>query len=487
MSFDNPLVDLDVERAVLGGILLDNEALLLVNAVITASDFSDPVHQLLFEVFTELDCRGCPIDIRTVAAELRVRERINTARGAQYLGELTDEVPTVAHIVAHARIVADLAARRRIRDEARMIAVRAADGNISVEAVIDKGMETLTLAARNIQGLTSHRSVGDVLNELANSVVARRRHGFSLPWPTLDRALRGLRGGRLHIVAGLTSMGKSTLARNIATALAAPNAWFNPIANDNTRFDHDAVKTVVPVLFFCLEMSVMENSVQAMAACIGVSGDSIERGLLTSAKISEYMRVRAIFNQCPLRFDDEAESVARICAVARRFKREHGPCVVIVDYLQLCDAAGLTHEREPTRERQVASMSRAFKRLAMRLDVPVIVLSQLSRRGDRDDECPRLSDLRDSGALEQDADVVIFLWGRRPQGHDPTQEVNCTIAKQRGGPSGVTIPLILHRAPTRFEEAPGAAVALPVGDYSQNDPELVQDHSLNDGAGRCPT
>lgn len=460
------LADLEAERAVLGGILLDNEAFAVVDTQVAAGDFWHPAHGVIYEVFADLDGRGVPIDIITLSEALRARDRLNTVGGAQYLGELTDVIPTIAHIASHSGIVADLAARRRVRDEALQTALRAADCTTPIETVADHGAEAMQAAARGASRASTLRSVGDALEAVAARTLAGTRHGFPLPWPTLDRALRGLRGGRQHVIAGLTAMGKSTLARNLATSLAAPAAWFAPrfTANVSEAMERAAAarRAPVPVLFFALEMPVEENAIQVMASCIGASGEAVERGVLTDLQIKAYTAARNALDGCPLRFDDVTEAAARMCAIARQFRRQHGPCVVIVDYLQLCDPAGLTTEQTPTRERQVAAMSRAFKRLAVRLDVPVVVLSQLSRRGDRDEACPKLSDLRESGSVEQDADAVIFLWGKRPQGHDAVQEVNCTLAKIRGGCAGVTLPMRLHRAATRFEEAPDALLSLPI-------------------------
>jgi replicative DNA helicase len=468
-----PLTDPEAERAVLGGILLDNEAFTVVDTQLAAGDFAHPAHGVLYEVFGELDRRGSPIDIITVSEALRARDRLNTVGGAQYLGELTDTIPTVAHIASHASIVADLAARRRVRDAALQVALRAADGTAPIEAVADAGAEALQGAARGARGATTLRTLGDALDAVTARTLEGARHGFPLPWPTLDRSLRGLRGGRQYVIAGLTSMGKSTLVRNLATSLAAPAAWFAPRPGDDRRMADErallARRAAVPVLFFALEMPVEENSIQVMASCIGASGEAVERGALTDAQINAYTAARNVLDGCPLRFDGETEAAARICALARQFVRQFGRCVVIIDYLQLCDPSGLTTEQSPTRERQVASMSRAFKRLAMRLDVPVIVLSQLSRRGDRDEACPKLSDLRESGAVEQDADAVLFLWGKRPKGTDIMQEVNCTLAKVRGGCAGVSVPMVLHRASTRFEESPDAMLSLPIEEPSFED------------------
>lgn len=480
-----PLSDVEAERAVLGGILLDNEAFAVADTQVAQGDFWHPAHGLLFEVFADLDRRGSPIDIITVSEALRARDRLNTVGGAQYLGELTDAIPTVAHIASHAGIVADLAARRRVRDEALQLALRAADCTTPIESAAERGAEAVQAAARGARAASTLRSVGEALDAVAARTLQGARHGLPLPWPTLDRALRGLRGGRQIVIAGLTSMGKSTLARNLATSLAAPAAWFAPRFADDPAEAAErarlARRAPVPVLFFSLEMPVEENSIQVMASCIGASGEAVERGALTDAQIRAYTAMRNVLDGCPLRFDGETESAARICAIARQFRRACGPCLIVVDYLQLCDPAGLASEQSPTRERQVAAMSRAFKRLAMRLDVPVVVLSQLSRRGDRDEACPKLSDLRESGAVEQDADAVLFLWGKRPQGHELVQEVNCTLAKIRGGCAGVTLPMRLQRAATRFEEAPDALLSLPIEEPPREEPSLDDDFPPLDG------
>lgn len=483
-SHDDPLSDLAAEQAVLGAILLWPDTLGEVDAIVVSTDFLDPRHEVLYDALKAI--REQPdavtehgsVNSAVLTRHLRSIERFNTVGGSQYLSEITDATPTAAHARVHAQGIAELAARRRIRDEHLRGARSAADPSIPVDVLVERAAEDLRRAA--VGGAPRNTLVGvghalDHVEERRQQGVMRR--GYPLPWPTVDTTVRGLRRGATYVIAGLTSMGKSTFLRNLATALAAPKVWFPQGSSDSAR-------GAVPVIVFTLEMPSEDNAVQVAASIVGCSGDAIERGVLEDSERQRLVEARNTLDGAPLVFDAETEHPERMAAIVRRFKRDFGDCVVAVDYLQLCDPAGLAEEKNPTRERQVGAMSRFFKRrIALALDVPVVLLSQFNRSADGEDgqkaKKPRLKDLRESGAIEQDADVVMFLWGERPKGHDVFQDVTCTIAKVRGGAANVDVPLRLHRRSTRFSEIDGGvggADGFPAIDSPPNYQEPNHDH-----------
>lgn len=453
------LYDLDAERATLGAITLDVSVLADVLAILQPGDFYDPRHATLLEALVAIDGKpdaaiGGHVNMVALKRHLHAVDRFHTVGGSQYVAELSDCVPTAAHARESARLVAELAARRRVQERALIAWKGAADLRRPIDAVADESSNALLAAAKGGKAVSSLCPVGAALQRVTERIGTANPRGLTTPWPTIDDAIRGLRGGRFHLVAAKTSMGKSSFARNLATALAAPTTFYD--AEDTRRN-----LAPIPTLYFALEMPTDENAAQVMASVLRCSGADVENGTFTRHGITmdDYCAARRVLDAAPLFFDAETDSTARQIAIARqfarRYKRTHGQVVVIVDYLQLANCDGLVTEKDPTRERMVGAMSFAWKRFAMREDVPVIALSQLNR-GCGDDECPKLEHLRESGSLEQDSDVVMFLWGKLPEGGSITQSITCTLAKIRGGPRGVAVPLTFHRASTRFHETEAA-------------------------------
>lgn len=452
-----PLCDLAAERATLGAVTMHAAVLADVLAIVQPGDFHDDRHRVVLDALVAIDGRPDATDrgavnLVALGRELRRAGRYNTIGGAQYVEELSTCIPTAVMARESARVVADLAARRRVRDSALTTAKHAADAGRPIDATADSAATAILAASKGGVPRTSVVSLGTSLQRLEDRVGTAATRGLALPWPSLDNALRGLRGGRLHLLAAKTSMGKSSLARNLATALAAPSVYYG--ANDER-----SRAAPVPVLYFAAEMPTDENTTQVMASLLECAGSDVENGTLTPDRMQAYCDARGALGEAPLFFDDETNQAAQQIALARQFARKHKPrgkdgdaqVVIVVDYLQLCDPAGLVAEKNPTRERMVGAMSFAWKRFAMREDVPVVILSQLNRECG-DDECPKLNHLRESGSLEQDSDVVMFLWGKLPDGPALTQDITCTLAKIRGGPRGVAVPMTFQRKATRFYE-----------------------------------
>lgn len=457
------LEDHDVERYALGAAMLYPDALADLVAVAAPDDLTGTGHAELLRALVAVDAQPggrvgdgsiASIDAAHLRAEL-TRRGVAHAVTVQYAVSCTDatrdgDPPTPLGARVAAARIADLAQRRRLAHAAREIAALALSEATAGDAVA-AALVRLESVARTGDGSRAGRTYAAALTALLTRD-RREAAGWALPWPSLSAALGGARRGRLIVVAARPAVGKSAWALNAALALAAPRAW-----------DPRSVDAPVPVLFFALEMPDEELAGRGCAALARVNARDLELGEVQPDDEADVARAVDGTRKAPLVIDDRTTSVARMRTVAQAFFRRHGPGVVIVDYLQLCDARGLDLERDANRERRVAEMSRAFKLLAKELGVCVILLAQLNRTHS-DTERPDLRALRESGAVEQDADAVVFLYGPKPKPGELTRDVKAYVAKCRGGAGDVEIPLRYVRAHTRFDEAEGAYDALPLDD-----------------------
>lgn len=467
------LVDVRSERLVLGAMQLYPTFALEMTAGLSAESFGEPSHGPMFDALRECVERHGEVDYTRLARILADRRRLNVVGGIQGVNDMTDasgrlagDMPTPFEAEAAARRVAELALRRAVVERAQRAITKACDADEPIDVVIDFAQQTMQgVAASDAQ---HGRSIGAAMVELFDG--RARTSGIGLPWPALSAAIGGLRKKRLIVIAGRPGTGKSAFANNLALALAAPAAWWPEAPH---------LPAPVPVIFFALEMSDVENAARAVAAVVRrISGQEIENGN-TEGREAEMSAASRSLDRAPLHYDEHTRSVARMRSVARSFFALHGPGVIVVDYLQLAKATGLDVEKNANRERHVSAMTAELKAIAKDLDVPVVLLAQLNRAGASEDEAPRLENLRESGAVEQDADVVIFLWGKRPAPGDATQVVHVTVAKARGSSAGGDYPMVFHRRETRFEEAEGAEMSLPL-----EAPDLPEDESYNVGGYR---
>src|SRR5271155_1095868 len=437
-TLEKPLPNnLDAERSVLGAILLDNNALNAAIENLRPEDFFLDQHRRVFTQMISLGEAQQAIDLITLTEELHRRGDLEAAGGAPYLASLADGMPKVSNIEHYARIVKEKAMLRNLIHTTHNIQQRAFEGEDGADMILDNAESSIFLLAeaRVKAGLIP---VKDIVRDNFERLEKIFREGKSITGiPTgyveLDKLLSGLQASELLILAARPSQGKTALALNLA--------------------ENIAIRGGQPVAFFSLEMSKESLLQRLVAAVAQIDAHKFRTGHLNKDDWRRMTEALGIISSAPLWIDDAGSiSVLEIGAKARRLKREKGLSLLIVDYLQLITARG----RFGNRQEEVSSISRALKGLAKELQIPVLVLSQLTRAPERDERGPQLSDLRESGAIEQDADVVMFIYrphffkvGAAPEERDQT---DLLIAKQRNGPTD-KVRFVFRSRLTRFEEA----------------------------------
>lgn len=433
-----PRSDVEAERAVLAAVLLDGDCsegvLARTSAVLAPDDFYHPAHGVVFDAMLALGARSEPIDIITLADELRRRERLNTVGGAQFLGELTESMPTTAHCETHAQIVADHAFARRMRNATFELATRA--DTETPEALLELASQLFTRASQ-ARGRAKLKSMSQVLVELCTRIEQQGGQGEGMSVPTgfrrLDVLSGGLRGGMLTLLAGRPGMGKTAFVENIVTNVA--------------RADRT-------VLFFSEEMPAREVVNRRVSADAELDARKALAGSLNPDEVARYFGAAHKASGLPIWFEDSGRvSAVDIATLARRARFQlRSVALIVVDYVQRLrpiDPAAPKNE-------QVGASARELKNLAKELDVPVVVLSQLNRDVEkRPDKRPTAADLRDSGELEQEADLIACLFREwvYDRSKDPTR-AELIVAKHRGGPCFETIPLLFDGPRTLFSDVP---------------------------------
>ena len=455
-----PPYSLEAETAVLGGMLIDRDAVSRAIEVLNETMFYREANRRLFRSMSRLYERGDVIDVITISDELKKTAELDAAGGFDYLAALVDAVPTAANLEYHARIVREKALLRRLVESASHIIRDAYDqGERDVEEILDQA------EARIFQVAESHKREGFVwIKEILWSAFEHIERlqasstgvtGVATGFPDLDRLTTGLQRGDLCIVAGRPSMGKTSWVLN---------------ASANAAITHN-----VPVALFSLEMSA-EQLVQRFLCAEGrIDAQKLRRGRLSQEEHQRLAASAGHLNTAPIWIDDSPGStVLEIRAKARRLQSElrsndKDLGMVVIDYMQLMSGASSAESRV----QEVSQISRGLKSLAREIEVPVVALSQLSRGPEqRTDKRPLLSDLRESGSIEQDADLVMFLY--RPEYYAPPDKreelegkAELIISKQRNGPTGV-VELFFQKAYTRFDSVtrgpPGRGGAFPPGD-----------------------
>jgi replicative DNA helicase len=434
------------ERTVLGAILLDPERMIDVAPSVQPADFYDPVHRKIFAAIRQLYDDRKPIDFVTVSEALRGDQQLEAIGGSAFLAALANDVPTSAHAAHYAAIVRDKAMHRQVLDAGTFIADLGRNEKLSAE-------EALERAEQKLLGISRHAKDNKPQHFAEVAVESYERYarlqaaedktalfGLTTGFRDLDGMLTGLPPGCLVIVAARPSVGKSSFALDIARHAAA------------TQGKNVAV--------FSLEMTKQEIMDRTIAGFLGVDAWRLKKGQLTQ---DDFNRMGVLFDELkkhPLYIDDDPDTtISNLRSKARRQQMEHGLDLLVIDYLQLIETTDRASGENRTQ--QVSHISRSLKNLARELGCPIIALSQLSRSTEqRSPPVPILSDLRDSGGIEQDADIVLMLYRQEmyEEDCDNAGETDIYVRKNRNGPTG-RVSLYFDKAKMSFADLSRRSVA----------------------------
>ena len=419
---------LDIEKVVLGALMIDSDAFTVVSEMIRPETFYDPRHQKIYGAIQALNLHEKPVDIMTVAEELKRSGELEEVGGPAYIVELSSHVASSAHIEYHGRILAQKFLARQLIQFASMIETEAFDETIDVDELMQRAEGSLfELSQKNMaQEYTQIDPIVKQAHELLQKAAHNQENGgltgISTGFTQLDKITAGWQPSDLVIIAGRPAMGKTSFALSLAKNIAIDNR--------------------VPVAFFSLEMNNVQLVNRLLSNVCSISGSKILSGQLDPSDWERFDNNIRKMEGAPIYVDDTPGlSVFELRTKARRLVREHGIKVLMVDYLQLMNANGM---RFSSRQEEVSTISRSLKGLSKELNIPVLALSQLNRTVEQRDgiegKRPQLSDLRESGAIEQDADLVLFV--HRPEyyrifqdekGNDLHGKAQIIIAKHRKG------------------------------------------------------
>ncbi len=414
-----PPQSLEAEISVLGGILLENEALNRVLEVIREGDFYRESHRTIFSALVELYERSEPADLITLSEVLKKREEFEAVGGIEYLNSLVNSVPTAANITYYAKIIKEKSILRKLINRATEIISQGYTDSGDVDEFLDRAERSIFEISED-RVRPSFYPIKDIIKSSFKTIekLYEKRQlitGVPTGFTKLDELTSGLQPSDLIIVAGRPSMGKTTFALNIA--------------------QHAAIKGGIPSAIFSLEMAKEQLALRMLCSEAKVDAHRLRGGFLSEADWPKLTRAAGNLSEAPIFIDDTPGLTAlEMRAKSRRLKAEKKLGLVIVDYLQLMRGRA----DSDTREQEISDISRSLKALAKELTVPVIALSQLNRRvEERGDKRPQLADLRESGAIEQDADVIIFLY--RDEIYNKSEnnkgKAEIIIGKQRNGPT----------------------------------------------------
>ncbi len=422
------------ERAVLAGVLLDPRLLPTISGRLLPGDFYFEKHQLLYQAMLDLQEDRTAIDLRTLQALLEQRGILAAVGGVAYVAGLDVDLPDLGRIDAYAEIVKERSVRRRLIQASGEIIRDCLDGGLEAQAALGRAEQAiLGLGEEAIQrGFAAFSGIVDEILEHLEENPGTGILGVPSGFIDFDRMTHGLNKGNLIIIAGRPGMGKTSFALNIA--------------------QHVAIQKQRPVGIFSLEMSRQELALRILCSESDVAFSRLRAGNLPGSLWSQVMKKAHSIAHAPLHIDDSpSPTLLEIGSRARRLKAEHGLDLVVVDYLQLMQAGG----RYENRNLEVSAISRGLKQLAKELDLPVIALSQLSRQPERrgSDHRPQLADLRESGSIEQDADLVAFIYRDEVYNRDDPENqglAELIIAKHRNGEIG-TVDLVFLGQTTSFK------------------------------------
>ncbi len=440
-----PPQNIEAEQSVLGGVLIEPDALSRVLEIMRGPDFYREAHQKIFTAMVDMYQKGTPVDLITLSEHLLSRNQMEAVGGAAYLASLADAIPSAVNIEVYARIVRDKATLRRLISLSAEIASKSYRFSGDVEDILDQAEKSIFEISED--KITPHvYPLSEVIKDSFRTIEElydrkERVSGVPTGFINLDQYTSGLQPSDLIIVAGRPSMGKTAFALDMAR-----NA---------------ATQAEIPVLIFSLEMSRQQLATRMLCSEARVDAHRLRSGYIGERDWPRLTSAAGVLSEAPIFIDDSAAmSVLQMRAKARRLKADRGLGLVVVDYLQLMSGRAGADRRE----QEISEISRSLKALAKELHLPVIALSQLNRKvEDRTDKRPVMADLRESGAIEQDADVILFIY--RDEMYDENSKhkgiAEIIIGKQRNGPSGVRVNLAFLNQYTRFENLAGSDEAPP--------------------------
>ena len=418
-----PPHSIEAEQSMLGGLMLDKAAWDKVADIVVAEDLYRNDHRLIFQAIARLAEGGNPCDAVTVSEDLDKHGQLDAAGGLEYLGTLANETPGSANVIAYGKIIRERSILRSLISAGNEIAGScfAADGRGATELVDEAERRVFDIAERGARGRKGFLPLKEILPRAVDRIDVLHQSGgditgISTGYKEFDKLTAGLQKGDLIIIAGRPSMGKTTLAVNIA--------------------ENAAIGSKVPTAIFSMEMPAEQLAFRMISSLGRVDQSHLRTGRFPDEDWSRINTAVQLMADAPIFIDDTAAlSPTEIRARARRLKREHGLGLVVLDYLQLMHVPGSKENRAT----EISEISRSLKALAKELEVPVIALSQLNRSVEqRQDKKPVMSDLRESGAIEQDADLIIFIY--RDEVYNPETPrkgiADINVAKQRNGPVG---------------------------------------------------
>jgi replicative DNA helicase len=431
-----PPQNTEAEQSILGGILLDNHAINSVIEILETSDFYSEAHRKIFSAVVELSEKSEPSDLITLSNLLRDKKQLDDIGGVAYLASLVDNVPSAAHIAHYSRIVKEKSIMRRLIAVSTEILNKSYESSSNVNDVLDDAENAIFQISEN-KIKPSFFPLKELIKDSFKSIERLYEKkalitGVPTGYDDLDQLTSGLQKSDLIIIAGRPSMGKTALAINIA--------------------QNASIKAGIPVAIFSLEMSREQLALRMLASEARVDSQRLRKGFLGETDWPKLTTAAGTLSDAAIFIDDTPGiSALEMKAKTRRLKAEHGLGLVVLDYLQLMRG----RESLMQREQEISEISRSLKALAKELNVPVVALSQLNRQVEsRTDKRPQMADLRESGAIEQDADVILFIY--RDEVYNKSEDnpekglAEIIVGKQRNGPIG-RVKLSFLKDYTRFE------------------------------------
>ncbi|MDA0705665.1 MAG: replicative DNA helicase [Proteobacteria bacterium] len=432
-----PPHSIEAEQSLIGGLMLDHKSWDKVADVVTASDFYRKDHRLIFAAIASLAESANPSDVVTVSEHLDNRGELEAAGGLEYLATLANETPGAANARSYARILRERSMLRSLISAGNEIsgAAFSTDGRSAADIVDEAERLVFEIAESGARGKSGFKALKEILPAAVDRIDLLHQSdgditGISTGFTEFDKLTAGLQPGDLIIIAGRPSMGKTTLAINIA--------------------ENAAIGSKIPTAIYSMEMPSQQLAFRMISSLGRVDQSHLRTGRFPDEDWSRINTAVQLMSDAPIFIDDSAGlSPTEIRARARRLQREHGLGLIVIDYLQLMTVPG----NKENRATEISEISRSLKSLARELSVPVIALSQLNRSVEqRTDKRPVMSDLRESGAIEQDADLIVFIYREEVYNQDTPRKgiADIAIAKQRNGPIG-SFPLTFVGRYTKFE------------------------------------